>query len=199
MWVLKLIWRVIWNIKTVLITTFVLISLALNIVLFLGGSLFYIVNNGFEALTGIQTIALRNKAEISELSEEVIIERNAKREIRGQLTETTADLADTQITKEKLERETRRITANFVAERRLKQQLKTQVADISGKLATVKLANKTLNEKSIKQADELAIERKAKATLQSELVKKTSELTEEKIINRSLRSIASLGNGVGSI
>ena len=84
MWVIKFIWRVIWNIKTILITTIFLTSLALNIVLFVGGSLFSIVNNGFEALTGIQTMASRNKAEIAELGEEVIIERNAKREIRGQ-------------------------------------------------------------------------------------------------------------------
>ena len=58
-----------------------MISLALNIVLFLGGSLFSIVNNGFEALTGIQTIASRNKAEIAGLGEEIVLERNAKREI----------------------------------------------------------------------------------------------------------------------
>ena len=61
-------------------------------------------NNKFEALTGIKTMASRNK-EIAELGEEVIIERNAKREFRGQLTETTADLADTRIAKEKLERD----------------------------------------------------------------------------------------------
>ena len=61
-------------------------------------------NNKFEALTGIQTMASQNK-EIAELGEEVIIERNAKREFRGQLTETTADLAGTRIAKEKLERD----------------------------------------------------------------------------------------------
>ena len=197
MWVIKFIWRVIWNIKTILITTIFLICLALNIVLFVGGSLFSIVNNGFEALTGFQTIASRNKAEIAELGEDVIIERNAKREIRGQLTETTADLADTRIAKEKLERETKQITADLVAERKLKRELKTQVADISGELTTVKLASKKLNEKAAKQAVELALERKAKATLKSELSKKTSELVEEKIANRSLRGqLRDLGMGL---
>ena len=62
------------------------------------------VNIGFEALTGIQTMASRIK-EIVELGEEVISERNAKRGIRGQLTETTTDLVDTLIAKEKLERD----------------------------------------------------------------------------------------------
>ena len=76
----------------------------LNIVLFVGGSPFSMGNNKFEALTCIQTMGSRNK-EIAELGEEVIINRNAKREIRGQLIETTADLADTRIAKEKLERD----------------------------------------------------------------------------------------------
>ena len=197
MWVIKFIWRVIWNIKKILTTTIFLISLVLNIVLFVGGSLFSIANNGFEALTGIQTMASRNKAEIAELSEDVIIERNANKEIRGQLTETTADLADTRLAKEKLEREMKQITADLVAERKLKRELKIELADISGKLATVKLARQTLNAKATKQAGELIIERTAKNTLKSELSKKTSELAEERIVNRSLKGqLRDLGMGL---
>ena len=74
-------------------------------------------------------MASRNKTEIAELGEEVIIERNAKREIRGQLIETTADLANTRIAKEKLKKEAKQITADLVAERKLKRELKTQMAD----------------------------------------------------------------------
>ena len=53
MWVLKFIWRVTWNIKTIFITTIFFISLALNIVLFVGGSLFSLFDNGFEVISGI--------------------------------------------------------------------------------------------------------------------------------------------------
>lgn len=187
MFLIKLIWKVIWNIKTIFVTTILLVSLGLNLVLFAGGSLYSAANNAFEALTGIQTLASRNKAEIAQLGEEVIFERNAKREIGGQLTETTADLADTRIAKDKLERESKQLTAELVVERKLKRELTTQLTATSGELATVKLARKTLNEKATKQAGELATERKVKATLKSELSEKTSQLAEERLINKSLK------------
>ena len=60
MFLIKLVWKVIWNIKTIIVTTLLLASLALNIVLFVGGSLYSAANNAFEALTGIQTLASRN-------------------------------------------------------------------------------------------------------------------------------------------
>ena len=41
------------------------------------------VNNGFEALTGNQTIASRNKSEIADLGEKAIIERDAKKISEG--------------------------------------------------------------------------------------------------------------------
>ena len=197
MFLIKLIWKVIWNIKTIFVTSILLASLGLNLILFAGGSLYAAANNAFEALTGIQTLASRNKAEIAQLGEEVIFERNAKREIRGQLTETTADLADTRIAKDKLERESKQLTAELVVERKLKRELTTQLAATSGELANVKLARKTLDEKATKQAGELVIERKAKATLKSELSEKTSQLAEERLINKSLKAqLREFGMGV---
>ena len=76
MWLIKFIWRVIWNIKTILITTIFLISVALNIILFAGGSLFSLVNTGFEALTGVQTVAYQNKSEIASLGDELAHKKN---------------------------------------------------------------------------------------------------------------------------
>ena len=45
--------------------------------------MYSIVNNGFEALTGNQTMASRNKAEIADLGEKAIIERHAKKISEG--------------------------------------------------------------------------------------------------------------------
>ena len=72
---IKFISRIIWNIKTILITTLFLISLTLNIVLFVGGSLFSLINTGFEALTGDQTVASFNKSEIISLGDEIASEK----------------------------------------------------------------------------------------------------------------------------
>ena len=69
--------KIIWNLKTILITGILLGSLAMNMILFLDGSLFSTVNNGFEALTGMQTFASRKNAEIAGLDEEIVLERNA--------------------------------------------------------------------------------------------------------------------------
>ena len=114
--ILRIVWRIFWNLKTIIITTVLLGSLTLNMVLFLGGSLFSIVNNRFEALTGIQTIASRNTAEIAGLGEEVILERNAKREIKEQLRATSADLADTRITNRKLQKVKSDLSADLFTE-----------------------------------------------------------------------------------
>ena len=72
---IKFISRIIWNIKTILITTLFLISLTLNIVLFVGGSLFSLINTGFEALTGDQTVASFNKSEIVSLGDQIASEK----------------------------------------------------------------------------------------------------------------------------
>ena len=164
---IKIIWRVFWNLKTIIITGILLCSLAINIILFVGGSFFSIMNNGFEALTGIQTIASRNKAEIAGLSEEVIIERNAKREIKGQLRDTSADLADTRVSNRKLKKERGELTAELVTERKLKRGLKAQVAEISG---------------------DLILERNAKRALKSQVSDQAAELASYRITNRQLKS-----------
>ena len=165
--ILRIIWRIFWNLKTIIITTVLLGSLTLNMVLFLGGSLFSIVNNGFEALTGIQTIASRNTAKIAGLGEEVILERNAKQEIKGQLRATSADLADTRITNRKLQKAKSDLSADLFTERKAKRELKEQVAEISG---------------------DLIVERNAKRALRSEVSEQASELATYRVTNRQLRS-----------
>ena len=138
MFLVKFIWKVIWNIKTIFVTTILLTSLGLNLVLLAGGSFHAAANNAFEALTGIQTLASRNKAEIAQLGEEIIFERNANREILGQLTKTTADLADTRLAKDNLEQESKQLTAELVVEGQMKRELSVQLAGLSKELATVK-------------------------------------------------------------
>ena len=128
-------------------------------VLFLGGSLFSLVNSSFEALSGIQTIASRNKAEIADLSEEVILERNAKREIKGQLRETSANLADSRISNQKLKKKTNELSSELLIERKAKRELKVQVAQVSGDLIIERNAKLALDRKVSVQAAELASSR----------------------------------------
>ena len=156
---LKIFWKILWNLKTIIITAVLLCSLAINMVLFLGGSLFSLVNSSFEALSGIQTIASRNKVEIANLSEEVILERNAKRQINGQLRETSADLADSRISNQKLKKKTNELSSELLIERKAKRELKVQVAQVSGDLIIERNAKLALDRKVSVQAAELASSR----------------------------------------
>lgn len=174
-----------------------LASLAMNVVLFVGGSFFSALNSGFEAITGFQTIASRNKAEIAELGEEVIIERNAKREIKEQLRDTSADLADTKIAKKKLEREAKELTAELVVERKAKREIKTQITQVSAELATSKSLNNKLRNEAKQTALEAVAERKAARELRNTLAEQTAELATYRTTNRQLQSqIRDFGMGV---
>ena len=64
---IHLLWRIIWNIKTIVITLFFVSSVVLNVALFLGGSLYSTINNGFETLTGIQTVGSKHESTIEKL------------------------------------------------------------------------------------------------------------------------------------
>ena len=98
--IIKLFLRIIWNIKSILITSIILVSLALNMVLLVGGPLFSIINSGFEALTGIPTIAFQNKAEIATLSRDLSSERKANQTVRKQLSEL--EIQNTKLKKQQL-------------------------------------------------------------------------------------------------
>ena len=80
MWLIKFIWRVIWNIKITLRTIIFDFPSAEHRSFCRWLTLLH-VNNGLEALTGIHIMASKNEAEIAELCEEVFIERKVNREI----------------------------------------------------------------------------------------------------------------------
>ena len=165
--IVKFLWHILWNLKTVLISLILISSLAFNIILFLGGSLYSVLNSGFEAVTGMQTIASRNKAEIVGLGDNLVVERQAKRELKGELAETSGQLVAERTAKRELKGQVAEISGELVVERKLKRELKSQVADISG---------------------DLVIERNAKRALKSELVENTANLAAERTTQRTLKS-----------
>lgn len=188
---IRLLLKIIWNLKTILITGILLVSLALNIVLFLGGSLFSIVNNGFEALTGIQTIASRNKAEIAGLGEEIVLERNAKREIKGQLRDTSADLADTRITNRKLQKETRELSADLITERQLKRELRSQVTEQTAELATFRITNRQLKSQ-VRDFGMGVIPFKGKKVALKTAVDETADVIGKRAVKTARREVTSM-------
>ena len=204
--VLKLLWRILWNLKTILISLILISSLAFNIILFLGGSLYSVINSGFEVITGIQTIGSRNKAEIVDLGDNLIVERKAKRELKGELAETSGQLVAERTVKRELKGQVAEISGELVVERTLKRELKSQVADISGDLVIERNIKRTLKSELAEQAANLAIERTTKRALKVTMrnlslgmvffkgkkvaVQKAVEVTANKIGKRAQKSAA---------
>ena len=165
--IFSMIFRFIWKLKTALLALAFLLSLSVNMILFVGGSLYSIVNSGFEAATGIKTIAARNKAEIVDLSDNLLVERKAKRQLRSELSETSGQLVAEKAVSRELKGTVAEISGDLVVERKAKRELKNQVAEISSSLV---------------------IERNAKSALRSELREKTSQLAVERATQRALKS-----------
>ena len=204
--ILKLLWRILWNLKTVLISLVLISSLAFNMILFVGGSLYSVINSGFEVITGIQTIGSRNKAEIVGLGDNLIVERKAKRELKGELAETSAQLVTERTVKRELKGQVAEISGELVVERKLKRELKSQVADISGDLAIERNTKRALKSKLAEQTANLAIERTTKRALKATMrnlsvgmvsfkgkkvaVQKAVEVTANKIGKRAQKSAA---------
>ena len=202
--IVKFFWHILWNLKTVLISLILISSLAFNIILFLGGSLYSVLNSGFEAVTGMQTIASRNKAEIVGLGDNLVVERQAKRELKGELAETSGQLVAERTAKRELKGQVAEISSELVIERKLKRKLKSQMADISGDLVIERNAKRALKSKLVENTAKLAVERTTQRTLKSQIrdlavglvpfkgkkvaIKTAVEETANKIGKRSLKS-----------
>ena len=188
---LRILFGILNKLKTLILTFLLLGSLAMNIVLFVGGSFFAALNSGFEAITGMQSIASRNKVEIANLSEEVIIERNAKREIKGQLIETSADLADTRLAKQKLERETKQLTADLVAERKTKREIRAQLGEVSSELASYRATNRQLKSQ-VRDLGMGVVPFKGKKVALKTAVDETADTIGRRAVKTAKREVASM-------
>jgi len=146
---IKLVWHIIWNIKTIVITLFLVSSVALNVALFLGGSLYFKINNGFEALTGIQTIGSKNKSIIEKLDEDVATERREK--IRS---------------KNELDKSSKQCTSQSSLER----QLQGQLAGISAQLEAERQAKRSLTRRIDSQINQIMSEQSKNQELKSQLM-----------------------------
>ena len=145
---IKLVWRIILNIKIITITLFLLSSLALNVVLFIGGSLYSSVNSGFEIITGVQTVSSKNQAIIKKLGNDLLAEQQQLK-TKSKLVESTVQCA---------------------SEIGNGRQLKAQLAGISGQLSALRGARRALESRIESQTNQLVSERAENQKLKSQLM-----------------------------
>ena len=204
--IIRIILRSLNVIKFLLVSSFLILSLCVNLALFIGGSLFSVLNNGFEAITNIQTIGSRNKAEIAQLGDNLVVERKAKQELKTELGETSAKLISEKKIKRELSTQLTRTSAELATERKVKNEIKSQLGRTSKSLVTEQQARKVLQTKMSKQAGELAAKKTSNSILKSRYddilgglvtfkgekvaLKKAVAHTSEQIGKRSSRSAA---------
>ena len=146
---IKLVWHIIWNIKTIVITLFLVSSVALNVALFLGGSLYSSINDAFEAITGIQTIGSKNKSTIEKLGDVVAVERQEKLRLNNELDKSSGQSS---------------------SGRSIERQLQGQLASISGQLASERRAKSALTSRMDTQINQLLLEQAENQELKSQLM-----------------------------
>ena len=146
---IHLLWRIIWNIKTIVITLFFVSSVVLNVALFLGGSLYSTINNGFETLTGIQTVGSKHESTIEKLGDDVATERQEKIRFKNEL-----DKSSKQCT----------------SQSSLERQLKGQLAGISAQLEAERQAKRSLSRRIDSQINQIMSEQSKNQELKSQLM-----------------------------
>jgi hypothetical protein len=124
---IHLLWRIIWNIKTIVITLFFVSSVVLNVALFLGGSLYSTINNGFETLTGIQTVGSKHESTIEKLGDDVATERQEKIRFKNELDKSSKQCTSQSSLERQLQGQLAGISAQLEAEHQAKRSLKRRI------------------------------------------------------------------------
>ena len=181
--ILRIIWQIIRKIKFLIVVSILALSLVINGTLFVGGKLLSVVTSGFETVTGKQSLSSKNKAKISKLDDNLLVERKIKRELKTELAETSGQLIIEKKAKRELKNELAETTLQLATERRLKQELKTELTKTVGKLVVEKQSMRILKKQTKNQASELAL---------STAVNQTADRIGKRSLRSAKRNIATM-------
>lgn len=188
----KLAWRLIFVVV-------LLLSITLNVAMFLGGSMYMMASSAFESATGIRTVAAQHADEVADLGSNLAYERRLNRELRGEVAEVSDNLIFERKISRKLKREVTDLTGHLAAEKAAQRKLKNEVADLSGNLAAERLAsNKARSQLADAGAD--VVTYRGKKMARSQAVKLTADSISKRAVKTSSRSISSMaGKAIPSL
>ena len=112
---MKTVWR---GIRSLVFLGILIASLALNLAMFVGGSIYSTASAAFEAVTGVRTVASQHAAEVVELTDDINAERQAKRQLKGEVAEVTDDLATQRTVNRQLRGEVTNLSDDLLLARR---------------------------------------------------------------------------------
>jgi len=177
-----------WKFVLVLLLLF---SLALNVAMFVGGSLYSMASSAFGALTGIRTVAAQHASEVAELGSDLANERKAGRELRGEVVDLSDKLVSERRVAANLKGEVAELTGDLAAERTARRKLTSEVAEISGDLATERVTSKKARSQ-LSDATENLVSYRGRKMAASEAAEITADRISKRAVKTSIRSIGSM-------
>lgn len=157
---MKTIWR---GMRALILLSIFLASLALNVAMFIGGSIYSTASAAFQSVTGVRTVATQHAAEVAELTDDINAERQAKRQLQGEIAEVTDDLA---------------------TQRTVNRQLRGEVTDLSDDLLS---ARRQIDNNAIE-----LVNFRGRRVAVSEAVNETADLVSGRARNSASREIGSM-------
>lgn len=170
---------------------FLVLSLALNVAMFLGGSLYSMASKAFGAATGMKTVAIQHADEMAELSSDLINERRINRELTGEVTDITSNLVSERKVASELREEVTDLTGGLAAERTARRKLTGEVAELSGDLAAERIASKKIRNQLTETTSDLVTYRGRRMAV-NEAVDLTANGISKRAVKSSSRSITSM-------
>ena len=177
-----------WNLCLVL---FLVLSLSLNIALFVGGSLSKMASSAFGSLTGMRTVAVQHADEVAELSSNLVNERRLNRELEGEVADITDNLVSERKVAAELKEEVADLTGDLAADRAARRKLSGEIAELSGDLAAERIASKKIRNQLPEITSDLVAYRGRKMAV-SEAVDLTADGISNRAVRSSSRSISSM-------
>ncbi|HGG65439.1 MAG TPA: hypothetical protein ENK34_12785 [Rhodobacteraceae bacterium] len=90
------------SLKSFLLVIFLVLSIILNVAMFIGGTIYSTASSVFDAVTGLRSVATQHAADIASIGGDLIEERRLNRELRGEVGDLTEELALERSAKRKL-------------------------------------------------------------------------------------------------
>ncbi len=124
------------SISKLLVVILLILSVTLNVSMFVGGAFYQVASSAFRAVTGIRTVALQHADEVASITTDLTEQRTAKKQLRGELADATTDLSSERATTRKLRGELADTTTKLSLERSATKKLRSELSDASAGLVT---------------------------------------------------------------
>jgi len=128
--VIRIVWSGLGVFRRFALVLLLLASLAFNVAIVLSSTVAALASSAVSIVTGARTVFLQQADEIAELSNTVDVERIANRELRSEVTSTTADLNAERLAHRQTRSELTEISSDMASSRLVRSEAREAATDI---------------------------------------------------------------------